>query len=259
MSINGQFYDKGSVDGLIETLNTLCESLGVKITTIESNYVNKNQIGANSGVASLGSDGKVPSSQLPGYVDDVLEFDNQSGFPQTGESGKIYVAKDTNKTYRWSGSSYIEISQSIALGETSSTAYAGNKGKANAEAIAALQELVNTINSSLSGKAPTKHDSSATTYGVGTATNYGHVKLFKLANYNDSNKSNDDSAITAAFANALNEALHNTITAEVTKTLVNYATTSALQSLQTKVTQLEAKMITMTDNGDGTFTFTQNS
>lgn len=259
MSVNGQFYDKGSVDGLIETLNTLCESLGVKITTIESNYVNKNQIGANSGVASLGSDGKVPSSQLPGYVDDVLEYNNQSGFPQTGESGKIYVAKDTNKTYRWSGSSYIEIGQSIALGETSSTAYAGNKGKANADAIAALQNLVNQINTNLGGKAPTKHDSAGTSYGVGTASNYGHVKLFKLANYSDSNKSNDDAAITAAFANALNEALHDTITAEVTQTLVNYATTSALQSLQNKVTQLQNSAISMTDNGDGTFTFTQNS
>ena len=259
MSINGQFYDKGSVDGLIETINTLCESLGVKITTIESNYVNKNLIGANSGVASLGADGKVPSAQLPSYVDDVVEYDTKTAFPQTGESGKIYISKNDNKTYRWSGTTYIEISSSLALGETSSTAYAGNKGKANADAIAALQELVNTINSSLSGKAPTKHDSSGTSYGVGSATNYGHVKLFKLANYSDSNKSNDDSAITAAFANALNEALHNTITAEVTQTLVNYATTSALQSLKSKVTQLEAKVITMTDNGDGTFTFTQNS
>ena len=63
------------------------------------------------------------------YVDDVLEFDNQAGFPKTGESGKIYVAKDTNKTYRWSGSAYAEISASLALGETASTAFAGDKGK----------------------------------------------------------------------------------------------------------------------------------
>ena len=96
------------------------------------------KIGQANGIAGLDSDGKVPSSQLPSYVDDVLEYDNQAGFPQTGESGKIYVAKDTNKTYRWSGSTYVEISQSLALGETSSTAYAGNKGAANRAAISSI-------------------------------------------------------------------------------------------------------------------------
>lgn len=74
-------------------------------------------------------DGKVPTSQLPGFVDDVLEFAALSGFPAEGESGKIYVALDTNKTYRWSGTGYVEISASIALGETAATAYRGDRGK----------------------------------------------------------------------------------------------------------------------------------
>lgn len=74
-------------------------------------------------------DGKVPASQLPSFVDDVLEFDTLTNFPETGESGKIYVAQDTNKTYRWSGSTYVEISESLALGETASTAYRGDYGK----------------------------------------------------------------------------------------------------------------------------------
>jgi hypothetical protein len=56
--------------------------------------------------------GLVPSSQLPSYVDDVLEYANLAAFPVTGETSKIYVAKDTNKTYRWSGSVYVEISAS---------------------------------------------------------------------------------------------------------------------------------------------------
>lgn len=81
-----------------------------------------------SAFASL-IDGKVPASQLPSYVDDVLEYANLAAFPGTGESGKIYVALDTNKTYRWSGSAYVEISASLALGETSSTAYRGDRGK----------------------------------------------------------------------------------------------------------------------------------
>ena len=85
--------------------------------------------GANNGVAELGNDGKVPSSQLPSYVDDVLEYSSKSAFPSTGETGKIYVALDTNLTYRWSGTAYVEISPSLALGETSSTAYRGDRGK----------------------------------------------------------------------------------------------------------------------------------
>ena len=54
-------------------------------------------------------DGKVPASQLPSYVDDVLEFANLAAFPAIGETGKIYVALDTNFTYRWSGSAYVQI------------------------------------------------------------------------------------------------------------------------------------------------------
>ena len=74
-------------------------------------------------------DGKVPAAQLPSYVDDVLEYEDRAHCPATGEAGKIYVALDTNKTYRWSGSDYVEISESLALGETSSTAYRGDRGK----------------------------------------------------------------------------------------------------------------------------------
>ena len=85
--------------------------------------------------ANLSDNGKVPANQLPSYVDDVLEYGTLSTFPVTGETDKIYVAQDTNLTYRWSGTRYVEISQSIALGETSTTAYHGNKGKANEEAI----------------------------------------------------------------------------------------------------------------------------
>jgi hypothetical protein len=56
--------------------------------------------------------GTVPASQLPSYVDDVLEFATLAAFPATGETGKIYVATGSNKTYRWSGSSYVEIASS---------------------------------------------------------------------------------------------------------------------------------------------------
>jgi hypothetical protein len=86
-------------------------------------------IGAINGVAELDGTGKVPSSQLPSYVDDVEEYVNLAAFPVTGESGKIYIALDTNLTYRWGGTAYVEISPSLALGETSSSAYRGDRGK----------------------------------------------------------------------------------------------------------------------------------
>ena len=96
---------------------------------ITTTYMLANLRGAANGVCPLGSDTKIPSAYLPGYVDDVLEYNSLSNFPATGEAGKIYVAKDTNKTYRWSGTQYTEISASIALGETTGTAYDGGKGK----------------------------------------------------------------------------------------------------------------------------------
>ena len=74
--------------------------------------------------------GLIPASQLPSYVDDVLNFPDLASFPFVGEDGKIYIAEDVNKTYRWGGSSYVESGGGgVALGETSSTAYRGDNGK----------------------------------------------------------------------------------------------------------------------------------
>lgn len=74
-------------------------------------------------------DGKVPASQLPSFVDDVIEVANYASLPAVGDAGVIYVTLDDNKTYRWGGSTYVEISPSLALGETSETAYRGDRGK----------------------------------------------------------------------------------------------------------------------------------
>lgn len=104
------------------------------------------QKGTANGVATLDESGKVPSVQLPGFVDDVLEYDNFEAFPETGESGKIYVTKDTNLEYRWSGTQYTQISKSIGLGETSSTAYAGDKGKQVTDRVAEVYSANSVIN-----------------------------------------------------------------------------------------------------------------
>lgn len=104
--------------------------LDTRVSDIETaSYIPASQKGAAGGVAELDSGGHVPSSQLPSYVDDVLEYSTRSAFPATGEAGKIYIALDTNITYRWGGSAYVEIASSLALGETSSTAYRGDRGK----------------------------------------------------------------------------------------------------------------------------------
>ena len=126
--------------------------------------------GAADGIATLDSSGKVPSSQLPSYVDDVLEYANKASFPTKGESGKIYIDKETNLTYRWGGTAYVEISQSLALGETSSTAYAGDKGKQNATDIAALK----------TGKA----DKATTLAGYGITDAYTKTQTYTQAEVN---------------------------------------------------------------------------
>lgn len=105
---------------------------------LTNGYVPLSQKGVANGVATLGDDGKVPSTQLPSYVDDSIEgylyngnfySDANHTILIAAESGKIYVDLSTNRCYRWSGSQYTEISASLALGETSSTAYRGDRGK----------------------------------------------------------------------------------------------------------------------------------
>lgn len=107
-----------------------------------------NSKGAPNGLASLNESGIIPSAQLPSYVDDVIEVDIFSNLPGTGESGKIYIVQDTNLTYRWSGTDYVEISKSLALGETSSTAYSGDKGKATTDKLNRIPDklITDTVN-----------------------------------------------------------------------------------------------------------------
>ena len=82
--------------------------------------------GQPGGLAELDESGRVPSSQLPSYVDDVINVATYSQLPNPGESGKIYITEDTNLTYRWSGTGYAEISPSLALGTTAETAGRGD-------------------------------------------------------------------------------------------------------------------------------------
>ncbi|MEG2243756.1 MAG: hypothetical protein RSC87_09820 [Muribaculaceae bacterium] len=155
--------------------------LDKKLNTADFNA----KVGSSGGICPLDSNSKVPASHLPGYVDDVIELFSmgkaldedhlmplmvgKAYAPDTKkintyvgaipnivlessanpEADKIYINKSTNKIYRWSGTDMVVISETIALGETSSTAYAGNKGKANATAIAGLTTRMGTTETRL--------------------------------------------------------------------------------------------------------------
>lgn len=143
----GKFTGPVTVKGFI--IDSSYTGVAVKAPTADSHITNKKYVdetaeavkqeaitninnsislmkGKSNGLATLDDSGKVPSSQLPSYVDDVLEYTAKANFPTTGESGKIYVDTTTNLTYRWSGSAYVEISKSLAIGTTANTAAAGN-------------------------------------------------------------------------------------------------------------------------------------
>jgi hypothetical protein len=117
-----------------------------------------------NGFKILQSSGLIPSDRLPSYVDDVLEFANLAAFPVTGETGKIYIALDNNKQYRWSGSVYVQITSGAVdsvNGETGvvvldasdiSVIPTGNLAASDTQA--ALEELqgdIDTINTTLGG------------------------------------------------------------------------------------------------------------
>lgn len=116
--------------------NTWALDASTYLTTITSSQVTTalgftpeniaNRAQAN-GYASLGSDGKVPTAQLPAYVDDVLEYTNQAGFPATGETGKVYIDQSNNRIFRWTGTVYSQLAVSN-LGTVTSIAMTSGSG-----------------------------------------------------------------------------------------------------------------------------------
>ena len=151
--------------------------------------------------------GTIAAANLPSYVDDVLEYASMSKFPTTGESGKIYTALDTNKMYRWSGSAYIVISETIALGTTHSSAGYGDESRAAynhstktsgnphhvTKADVGLGSVDNTADSAKSVKY-------ATTAGSANAVAWGNVSG-KPSTYAPSSHTHDDRYYTESEMN----------------------------------------------------------
>ena len=151
------------ISGMASDAKELAESKADKATTLAgygiTDAATKIDLASKADLA----DGKVPAAQLPSFVDDVLEYDAMSSFPATGEDGKIYIDKETNKTYRWSGTQYVEISQSLALGETESTAYPGDKGKIASETASTAYNVANNAASAIVSHTENKSNPHAVT------------------------------------------------------------------------------------------------
>ena len=132
------------------------------------------QKGQPNGVAELDGNGKVPQAQLPSYVDDVLEYADLSGFPTTGETGKIYVAIDSNKTYRWSGSAYVEISEGAVPNDGTLTVEGGS-GLTGTGTFSADQSTPTTIT--------LNHEDTSTQTSVDNSANKNYIKSLILDTY----------------------------------------------------------------------------
>lgn len=194
---NGVTATAPSQDAVFDALALKQAALGY---TAE-NVANK---GTANGYAGLDGSGTVPSAQLPSFVDDVIEAANFAALPGTGVTGKIYVTLDNNLTYRWSGSVYVEISASLALGSTSSTAQRGDQGataythsqltSGNPHAVTktdvGLANVDNTSNATERAATATLTNKTLTSPVVNTPTGIvkGDVGLGNVTNTSDANK-----------------------------------------------------------------------
>lgn len=253
-SVNGQIGDvvltstdvgattQGYVDTQITTLQTsLQTSINTKANT---SYVDtqdgllQTAINTKADAASVTQslstkadlvNGVVPPNQLPSYVDDVLEYANLASFPVTGETSKIYIAVDTNKTYRWSSTQYVEIGGGgVALGETAATAYRGDRGKA-------------AYDHSLSQGNPHNTTTSEITEGTNkyfTDLRVRNTVLSGLVKTDSSNVTNTDTvelAVGKLAAKSEAGGSGGTITWVDASTLAGYSKSSNLTAATTKV------------------------
>jgi hypothetical protein len=151
-SINSGSFAAANHEHTFEQVKTTIEGAATNLTTVLAKK------------ADLDEAGKVPADQLPSFVDDVLEFADLAAFPVEGESGKIYIAIDTNKSYRWSGSIFVEVSPSIGTNLAQGT-----------------NTTTGVVITSSTGNAATLNGATDTLAGIMTAAD--KIKLDGLENY----------------------------------------------------------------------------
>lgn len=203
----------------LDTSSYLTSITSTNITTAlgytPENLANK---GAANGYASLDGSGKVPASQLPSYVDDVLEYANLAALPATGETGKLYLTLDNNKVYRWSGSAYLEIvaspSSTDSVAEGSTNLYFTNaraRGSISATAVTGLSydsttgvlSLAGIPNNSLTNSSITINGTSISLGSSGSITTTNITEGTNLYFTNTRADTRADSRIAASSINAL--------------------------------------------------------
>ena len=128
------------------SLDSNLQSFATAVGTAVKARILSSEKGVANGVATLDGTGKIPSAQLPSYVDDVVEYANLAAFPGTGSSGILYIALDTNKQYRWAGSTYQQITSDAV------DSVAGKTG-----VITLDTNDINGLSTALSGKAASTH------------------------------------------------------------------------------------------------------
>ena len=172
-SDTGHTHTKAAIGlGNVDNTSDLSKPISTATQTALNTKVSTSLLGMANGIATLGVDGKIPSVQLPSYVDDVIEGSTLSAFPATGESGKIYIALDTDLTYRWSGSTYTQItSGSVAsvAGKTGVvTLVKADVGLNNVDNTSDLAKPISTATATaLSGKSDATHTHTFTKSDVG--------------------------------------------------------------------------------------------
>ena len=249
-----------------------------EINTKLNTKLNTSLKGSANGLAELDANGKVPSSQLPSFVDDIIEgylsggkFYKESAHTTeiTGETGKIYIDLTTNKTYRWSGSAFVVVSETLALGETSSTAYRGDRGKiaydhsqsthARTDATKVEKSSTNgnikingtetTVYTHPSGTNP--HGTTKSDVGLGNVGNFKAVSTVASQGLSDTEKSNARANIgagTSSFSGSYND-----LTNKPTIPSVGNGTITIKQNGTSKGT------FTTNQSGDTTIELTDNN
>lgn len=174
----------------ISAINATLSGYGDIVTYSASYFVSNDSLATQLGTKADLVGGFVPASQLPSFVDDILEYADLASFPVSGESGKLYVALDTNLVYRWTGSTYAMTSASLALGSTSSTAHRGDHGAAAyahsqstgnphgtvINDITGLQAAID--NAAVNFATPTVNSQAGTAYTLGTVTTDNDGKTY---------------------------------------------------------------------------------
>lgn len=204
-----------------------------------STYALASAIGVANGIATLDDSGLVPSSQLPSYVDDVLEFDSKDKFPATGEDGKIYVDKSDNKTYRYTGSGYLWINSAVATADEAVKAHKDADGNVitdtyekKTDAAASLATKQNKL----------AFDDTPTAGSINPVTSDGIKKAIDAKTVDLSNYPTKDGAgatgtwnidVTGTATKAIQDSNGNNIsTTYATKTEVDQKISASLYSIQ---------------------------